>query len=500
MFLINMMNECRISIWYDWRDDDRRANSPEMEFHFGILYNDFKEKPTYFSAKTLMSELNGYSFAHRLESGSDEDYLALFGKWEDYRLAAWTTGKAHTISIPTDAESVTVVSQLGERKLVNVKDGMLDIDLTGSVQYIEPKQPSRRWAIESAWEPGAKLIMKHGVSMALIGSTLNAVQARGTLGISGSGLTGSSAAFGSGKTQVSEKCAWDGSPNPQVQVSLAVDGLDKPLVRTIKLYTSDFPYIEVLPPSSSELLIAVRRTNTERAFNGKLSVSDVSGVQLTEDKAAFTLAPGQDMAIVRIKMDSQPKSIFSLACSLLDSKGSVILKMKAKRYAIVNTFEGKPDEDKADFIAAVDSDLNSAKLTYTKAPEGSPIQTCARLDYSLSGGWQFAKILPSSTAISDQPVCLKAWIKGDDASGSSKLRFKDANGEIYQPNYGFMNFKDWRCLEVNLTGISTNHWDGDKDGQVQYPISWESIFAIEGIGHGIAGTLYFGPMMLCYDW
>lgn len=154
MFIVNTMCGCRISIWYDWRDDGTNAN--EKEHNFGILYNDLKEKPAYSAMKILYTELNGYSFVRRIRLDSLGDYAVLFRKNDDYRIAAWTINQPHAVSIPVDTQSTAIVSQFGEKKQVEIKNGAFDLTLTGSMQYIEPSSASKRWASDISWKTSSK--------------------------------------------------------------------------------------------------------------------------------------------------------------------------------------------------------------------------------------------------------------------------------------------------------------------------------------------------------
>ena len=94
-----------MSIWYDWRDDG--ADPKDPEHHFGLVRNAYQSgrdpvyepKPAYRAAKTLSECFSGYVFQQRLSAGAD-DYVLVFAKGADRRLAAWTTSSAHRLNIP----------------------------------------------------------------------------------------------------------------------------------------------------------------------------------------------------------------------------------------------------------------------------------------------------------------------------------------------------------------------------------------------------------------
>lgn len=104
--LTNVANEIPMSIWYDWRDDGSDSNDPEH--HFGLVRYSYQSgrdpvyepKPAYRAAKTLSEHFSGYVFQQRLSAGGPNDYVLVFAKGADRRIAAWTTGAAHRLNIP----------------------------------------------------------------------------------------------------------------------------------------------------------------------------------------------------------------------------------------------------------------------------------------------------------------------------------------------------------------------------------------------------------------
>jgi hypothetical protein len=120
--LTNVANGIRISIWYDWRDDGLAPDDPEH--HFGLVRNTYQRgsnqvyqpKPAYFAAQTLSQFFNGYRFEKRLSIGRDDDYVLVFAKAEERRIAVWTSSAtAHRIVIPVGLGSFTVTTHTGER-------------------------------------------------------------------------------------------------------------------------------------------------------------------------------------------------------------------------------------------------------------------------------------------------------------------------------------------------------------------------------------------------
>ena len=96
-WLTNVSNNVPLSIWYDWHDDGKDPKEPEH--HFGSVHNDYTPKPAYLAAKKLTNELAGYRFNKRLGIDRDDDYVLLFEKGDELKLAAWTTHEPHKIAL-----------------------------------------------------------------------------------------------------------------------------------------------------------------------------------------------------------------------------------------------------------------------------------------------------------------------------------------------------------------------------------------------------------------
>ena len=120
-WLTNATNDIPLSIWYDWHDDGLDKADPEH--HFGTVANAYYEnretvydtKPAYLAARTLTTFFAGYRFEKRLEVGAAEDYLLMFRKGNDVRVAAWTTEtRVHKVVVPLKAGQYISVRHTGE--------------------------------------------------------------------------------------------------------------------------------------------------------------------------------------------------------------------------------------------------------------------------------------------------------------------------------------------------------------------------------------------------
>ena len=140
--LTNIANEIPISIWYDWRDDGTDPKNPEH--HFGLVRSAYQSgrdqvyepKPAYRAANTFSKYFSGYVFEQRLRIGRDDDYVLVFGKGGDRRLAAWTTSvTAHRLNIPMNKGEFRVTRHTGE-SAGSVSSGQTGISIEVSTQPV----------------------------------------------------------------------------------------------------------------------------------------------------------------------------------------------------------------------------------------------------------------------------------------------------------------------------------------------------------------------------
>ncbi|MGH9352912.1 MAG: cellulase family glycosylhydrolase, partial [Terriglobia bacterium] len=149
-FLTNIAEGVPITIWYDWHDDGADPKDPNL--HYGVVRNAiqpggdpvYAPKPAYFASQTLARFFSGYTFHARLAVGGSEDYMLLFTRGRDARLAAWTTSKAsHEITIPGARGKFRVTGFEGAKMQdLRAHRGSLKINLSDTPQYLAPLTPS----------------------------------------------------------------------------------------------------------------------------------------------------------------------------------------------------------------------------------------------------------------------------------------------------------------------------------------------------------------------
>jgi hypothetical protein len=145
-WLSNLWLNVPVSIWYDWRDDGPDPSNAENRF--GVVENEYHKdrdppltpKPAYLAAKTLTAQLNGFTFAKRLEMASKEDFVLLFTRDAEVRAVAWTiSAKPHQVTFPFAGTRIQIIDFLGRKRPdVIVENGEAIIELNDGPQYLRP--------------------------------------------------------------------------------------------------------------------------------------------------------------------------------------------------------------------------------------------------------------------------------------------------------------------------------------------------------------------------
>ncbi len=134
LFLINLLNNLPLSIWYDWRDDG--ADPKQIEQNFGILTWDGQPKIAYFATQTLTRELAGFRLVKQLPLASDSDYALLFTNGTACKQVVWTTNNPHLMALPAQGTSVLVTDMIGAKYTLPITNGKVELELTDNPQYL----------------------------------------------------------------------------------------------------------------------------------------------------------------------------------------------------------------------------------------------------------------------------------------------------------------------------------------------------------------------------
>lgn len=135
-YLCDVLADVRLSIWYEWSGKGgfalktTKGNMPAMQ-----------------AARTVLHQLDGYTFTRRLDVGSPLDYALVFNKPDGAtKLVAWTTPGSkqnpdktveHDVTIPVQATGkLDRYDIYGMPESIAVRNGAITLRLTGAPQYI----------------------------------------------------------------------------------------------------------------------------------------------------------------------------------------------------------------------------------------------------------------------------------------------------------------------------------------------------------------------------
>ncbi len=147
-WLTEVMNQVPIGVWYEWSDDSPDPHNSDA--HFGLVRFPYRAggdpvyepKPAYIAARTLSHALDGYRFVRRLSIVDARDYVLLFTRGGQARLAAWTTSAPHTIVIAGASGRFRVTGFEGARlPAVRAHHRSLRLKLSPDPIYLAPQKP-----------------------------------------------------------------------------------------------------------------------------------------------------------------------------------------------------------------------------------------------------------------------------------------------------------------------------------------------------------------------
>lgn len=148
-FLSDIADGIPLTMWYDWHDDGTDPNNQES--NFGLVtfpYHKganpvFTPKPSYYALQTIARTLEGYRFSKRLAVGMPEDYVLLFTKGNERRLAAWTEAWQPHFILISGVTGRFVETDIKGTKLrsLHARRNQLTVTLTDAPVYLLPQRP-----------------------------------------------------------------------------------------------------------------------------------------------------------------------------------------------------------------------------------------------------------------------------------------------------------------------------------------------------------------------
>ena len=87
---------------------------------------------------------SGYRFEKRLAAGGADDYVLVFRKGSELRVAAWTTSGNHNVLMPLNAGRYTSIKHTGEKSGdVTARANGATINLTSAPVYLQTRDNNK---------------------------------------------------------------------------------------------------------------------------------------------------------------------------------------------------------------------------------------------------------------------------------------------------------------------------------------------------------------------
>ena len=506
-WLTNISSEVPLSIWYVWHDDWTSPTDPES--HFGTVHNPFRAgqdpvyepKQAYISARTLTGFVSGFRFTKRLWVGAPEDYVLLFSKGDEVRLAAWTSSKTpRQIVIPASPGDFDAVSHQGLALPALTADMHgLSVSLTDAPLYLTPAKPNDLLRIAAAWDKvGLEIPVAAPARVPVTLKLENPLSHTFRVVTDGKIVTlRPGAALSAGSTLDVQR-----TPDPKpLTLTLLVDGMGKLQQQTDVIVTN--PLQVVVQPIESDGLPVRLENPSGDAFAGTLKIDCTAAGKTTTRTEKVKLADGKQEQTAYLPVTG-PLADYTVAVLVTDADGRIQLNVPARHFQAYDDFSRFPaHEAPADYALVADGSASVASeqaLTADSPPEGppSPGLGVLKLTYRYDAGWKFVRVAPKTEAlkkIDGQPRSLGIWVYGDGEKNALRLRFIDREGQTFQPGVPDVTWKGWRYVEFAMTGKDSFHYGGPDDGIVHYPITLNTFILLDSAGQkATSGTIYLsGP-------
>ncbi len=478
-WMTNLMNDVPLSIWYDWHDDG--IDPKEAEHHFGTVGNQafegrdppYNPKPSYVAARAWMQTFDGYTFNKRLALSSPDDYLLLFTKSGNVKLAAWTTSKnAHTITIPAAPGLFRVTNYLGQAQAdAAAKTGGLKLTVSDAPLYLQPIAPNsvltkaatwKRMPLEILVQAPQRVVMDDGES---------------------------------------KRAIFVGRNSPPQSLSQRITVGAVTLEQQSRVVVTNPLSLFVFPAPNHQLAARLQNPSGE-AFAGRVSVNGGAAKSVFFDrgetektlllprpisgtngiwKASLRFQGAQKEDVVEETRSFRPFGDFAQQAS------HRVLDLSGKSYRVV------PDGD-AKIVS--EQSLSVAQPPDGASPEGG---ASLKLSYRMEPGWKFLQIQPLSDSlkkVEGQPKALGLWVYGDGSNNTLRMRFRDASGQTFQPGGAPVSWKGWRFYEFPIDNTAGS-WGGD--GVLHWPIRVDTLALLDSDRTpNNKGEIYFSAPMWIY--
>ncbi len=510
-WMINLACNVPVSIWYDWHDDGTNAKDPEH--HFGTVKHEYFKgrdgvydpKPAYLAARTFAATFKGFVYNKRLALDDANDYVMLFSKGDEVRLAAWTISRLpHQAVIPASAGKFVALGHTGETlPELSADANGLAITLSDAPQYLTPQSPNDLLRLASAWEsapletylPGRREITLPLALKNPLGKSINMMvpKAEVTRPLAAGATIPVTSTFDLPRT------------SEPVAVTFHFQTLAGGVSQRTIVHASDPLTVKAQPITGKTLVIQVDNP-AGLAGRQTLRLTEVDGFKPEKLAVPLEFVAGQTQATVSIPVSQVSKTgyRFGMAVGAKDEPG--FMETPVVAYTPADQFSRLSAENLAkEYKVYVDGDKSPGKVTLSLAApsEGPPAEGASVLcvAYEFDAGWKFACLSPLNAAVRKMegmpgnPKTFGLWVYGDESGCGLRLRFHDSTGQCFQPSGSSLKWKGWRYVTFPMQG-ALDHWGGANDGVIHYPVRWDSMLLIDGQRKKVSSKVYIACPML----
>jgi polysaccharide biosynthesis protein PslG len=513
-WLTQIANDEPLSFWYDWESG---GNSQDPEQHFGLIGPPLAavgavtlpKKPSYLAAQTLTRLLGDFKFNKRLVLDKPEDYVLLFTRGKETRLAVWTAATPHQAALPASAGSFEVTGVTGESLASLVADRGLDVMLTNGPQYLVPADTNDLLRVAAAWQrlPTDIEVRSPGeltLHLPIRNPLSKNIRFRIGLVDTNSGMTSEAHPGQTARLAVPLQVVTRSADPVTVAVGLRVGGIGR-LEQSTLLVAENPLRATVLPLTPTSLPVLITNPAHD-GFSGSLVIKGGKGIGLRSDSAPVHLTAGSNDVTVALPIERAPESYYEVGVSLVDEDRRTVLKVPVSGFAALSNLSNyapaaplsgeKPESS--------GSQAGGSGIAQGLPPEGPPEpgMTALRLTLKLPPGGSSVSVTspnPAATAIPGQPKALGLWIYGDDSRAVPCIAFVDSSGQRFEDVGGPINWKGWRYVLVLMDAPQAAHSGGPNDGVIHYPIRWDNpVWLRNPSNQPIAVSLYLSGRTLIY--
>ena len=508
-WLVATANDVPLTVWYDWRDG---ADPQDPEQHFGLLSLPSRPvKPAYRAAGALTRFLNGFRFNKRLALDQPADHLLLFTRGTDIRLAAWTSGSPHSVTVPASAGRFDATGLEGQTRVpLEAGRGGLKLQLSSAPQYLAPEQPNRLLEVAAAWErlpleiavraPGDLPFHFHVKNplAAPLKLTVKATDFPAEAGPSATARPGAEVTL-----ELLTRAVTRSLKPVSARVEVEAHGLGR-LAQATSIAALNPMRLTILPATESFLPVAIVNPSGD-AFHGSMRATADRGVNILAAGVPLDLAPGSTEATAKLPL-AKPPDDYTLGLEVADSDGNVVLDAPATRFVRLDVPSRPAAGIEAPGYRLVSGNTEGGGegvLSAALPAEGPPLpgMNSLKLTYRLPGSAASVRLVPADASheqIPGKPQALGLWLCSEALGVRPYLRFVDSTGQAFEEGGGAVNWHGWRYVLIYVDVPRGSHHGGANDGVIHYPIHWDSLLVIKnGSNEESLGTVYLtGPTLI----